>query len=386
MDPREIPFVLDHKRRSRSQSRSPSGQRTIGRRRTRRTSTRQGSQVVRGRSGRKARKTHHGSRGPRFESTVQAARLTRTSSGRGVRSVRAGPADELRWPRAGAVRPSWPSLGSRTHSVRRKRLTGGEIGHAAFNVLFLGLLGWALVWFFTSEFFYIDQIVVTGNQRVSADVIREISGLEGFSVFWINSRRVAANIVQSLPPITSVQVRYGLFDGRRLAAAATLTIHEQGEQLIWQVAGQRYWVDDEGTLHPAYGAVEQVPSAAAVSGVDLVVNDIRPGLPERVDPKALVAARQLIRLLPEVQMIDYAPDTGLRLHHPRGWLVYLGTGSDMARKVNVLRALEVEFAGEDTIQPALIDLRFPDSPYYRLPADTEHPADDAEAGLSAGGG
>jgi len=246
-------------------------------------------------------------------------------------------------------------------------------------VLFLGLLGWALVWFFTSELFYIDHIVVTGNQRVSADVIREISGLEGFSVFWINPRRVVDNIVQSLPPITSVQVRYRLVDGRRLAAAATLAVHEQGEQLIWHVAGQHYWVDDDGTLRPAYGAVEQVPSAAAASSVDLVVNDIRPGLPDRVDTEALDAARQLIHLLPEVQVVEYAPLTGLRLHHPRGWLVYLGTGSDMARKVNVLRTLEVEFAGEDTIQPAMIDLRFPDSPYYRLP-------DDAETGLSAGEG
>jgi len=253
-------------------------------------------------------------------------------------------------------------------------------------VLFLGLLGWALVWFFTSELFYIDQIAVTGNRRVSADVIREISGLEGFSVFWINPRRVAADIVQSLPPITSVQVRYGLFDGHRLVAAATLAVHEQGQQLIWQIAGQRYWVDDEGVLLPAYGAVEQVPSAATGSSVDLVVNDIRPGLPDRVDTEALSAARQLIRLLPEVHVVEYAPLTGLRLHHPRGWLVYLGTGNDMARKVNVLRALEVDFAREGTIQPALIDLRFPDSPYYRLPADTEHPAGDAETGLSTGGG
>jgi cell division septal protein FtsQ len=278
------------------------------------------------------------------------------------------------------------------------RLRGNEIGHAAFNVLFLGLLGWALVWFFTSELFYINQIVVTGNQRISADIIREVSGLEGFSVFWINSQHVADNIVQSLPPIESAQLRYGLSDGRRLAATTTLTVQEQSEQLIWQVAGQRYWVDDEGTLRPAYGEAEQVPAAAAASSVDLVVNDTRPGPPDQVDQEALDAARQLIRLLPEVQAVEYAPLTGLRLHHPRGWLVYLGTGSDMARKVNVLRALEVEFAGEDTIRPALIDLRFPDSPYYRLPADTNHPADanhpadtnhpadDANAGFSVGGG
>jgi hypothetical protein len=37
--------------------------------------------------------------------------------------------------------------------------------------------------------------------------------------------------------------------------------------------------------------------------------------------------------------------------------------------VNVLRAIEVQFAGKDVPQPTLIDLRYPDSPYYRLPGD-----------------
>jgi hypothetical protein len=48
-------------------------------------------------------------------------------------------------------------------------------------------------------------------------------------------------------------------------------------------------------------------------------------------------------------------------------MVYLGTGDDMLKKVGVLRAMEVEFAGDDVLQPTLIDLRYPDSPYYRLP-------------------
>jgi len=86
-----------------------------------------------------------------------------------------------------------------------------------------------------------------------------------------------------------------------------------------------------------------------------------------VDLAALTGARQLIHLLPEVRAIEYAPGTGLRLEHPRGWMVYLGTGDDMPKKIGVLRAMEVEFAGEDVLQPTLVDLRFPDSPYYRLP-------------------
>ena len=223
-------------------------------------------------------------------------------------------------------------------------------GNLVVNVLLLGLLGWALTWLFTSDQFYVNQVKVDGNLRVSTEAIQEASGLLGYSIFWVNPRQVAATVAQLLPPVRQVQVRSGL------PSSVTLMVEEQGEQVMWQVAGKRYWVDDEGYLHPVSG--ESEPS--------LLVNDIRPGLPTQVDVSAMSAARQIIQLLPELKAIEYAPLTGLRFTHPRGWLVYLGTGDDMARKVSVLRAMEVQFSGQEREQPALIDLRFPDSPYYRV--------------------
>jgi cell division septal protein FtsQ len=231
----------------------------------------------------------------------------------------------------------------------RIRLGRNAIG----NVLFLGLVGWGLIWLFVSERFYVSQVTVIGNRRVSADVIREASRLSGYSIFWIDPRQVAADIARTLPPIKDVKIRYNLSN------AVTITVQEQGEQVMWQVAGQRYWVDDEGALHAAQG--EDEPS--------LIVRDIRPVPPGHVDRDALIAARQATRLFPELRVIEYAPITGLRFEHPRGWVVYLGTGSDMARKASVLRAMEVQFVGEGAAQPTLIDLRFPDSPYYRLATD-----------------
>jgi cell division septal protein FtsQ len=240
-------------------------------------------------------------------------------------------------------------------------------GNTVFNVLVLALLGWALVWFFTSEQFYVGQVTISGNKRVSTEVLREVSGLRGYSVFWLNPQRVAKHIEETLPPIRAVQVRYGFTDGNHLSAVASLSVQEQGEQIMWQVAGQRYWVDEEGELHPVLGLV---PGATAESFEPrLMINDIRATPPERVEVEAIVAARQLAQLLPEIRAIEYAPTTGLRLRHSRGWLVLLGTGSDMARKVSVLRAMEIEFAGEGVIQPILVDLRYPESPYYRLPSD-----------------
>lgn len=220
----------------------------------------------------------------------------------------------------------------------------------AANILLLGLLGWALAWLFTSDLFYVNQIEVDGNQRVSTEAIQEASGLLGYSIFWVNPRQVATAVAQLLPPIRQVQVQ------SRLPNRVTLVVEEQGDQVMWQVGARRYWVDDEGYLHPVSGESEPC----------LLVNDIRPGPPTQVDVSAISAARQIIQLLPELRAIEYAPVTGLRFTHPRGWLVYLGTGDDMARKVSILRAMEVQFSGQEREQPALIDLRFPDSPYYRV--------------------
>jgi cell division septal protein FtsQ len=224
--------------------------------------------------------------------------------------------------------------------------------HLVFNVLFLGLLGWGLTWFFASDQFYVDRIVMTGNQRVSTEAILSAAGIQGYSIFWVNPRQVVANIEESLPPIKRVGIRYSLPN------ALTLTVEEQGEQVMWQVMDMRYWVDDDGYLHPAQGGDEP----------KLVVRDIRPGTPARVDTDAVIAARQITHLLPELQVMEYAPVTGLRFTHPRGWAVYLGTGDDMARKVGVLRALEVQFS-EDSEQPSLIDLRYSEGPYYRHPGE-----------------
>jgi hypothetical protein len=275
-------------------------------------------------------------------------------------------------------------LGQRARDARvrykqaasKRGLFGGAspaaVGRAAFNIAVLSLLGWLLVWFFASDQFYVTQIVVTGNRRLSAEVIRQASGLQGYSCFWIDPWQTAARIMESLPPVTSVQVRHGLSN------TATLLVKEHEEQIMWQVSGVRYWVDEDGHLRPAQNEADELHlGEVPASEWTLLVNDVRPNPPVdvlspdalSVDPNALLAARQIVRLLPEVREVEYAPDTGFRFLHGHGWMVHLGTGSDMARKVNVLRAIEVQFAGKDVPQPTLIDLRYPDSPYYRLPGD-----------------
>jgi cell division septal protein FtsQ len=222
-------------------------------------------------------------------------------------------------------------------------------GNQAFNILLLGALLWLLVWFFVSNRFYVNRVAVEGNQRVSSEAIAAASGAYGYSIFWVRPREVAQSITESLPPIRSVHVRYGLPN------ALHLTVEEQGKQIMWMIGDQRYWVDDEGNLHPAQGGDEPY----------LIVRDTRPGVLEQVDVEAVVAARQLIQLLPELKVVEYAPSTGLRFTHAQGWTVYLGKGPDMAPRVQALRTIERRFADESAEQPSVVDVRFPDNPYYR---------------------
>lgn len=186
---------------------------------------------------------------------------------------------------------------------------------------------------------------------MSAEAIQLASGLEGYSVFWVNRSAVAQNIVDALPPIRQVQVRHSLPN------SVVLTVEEQGEQVMWVVAGKRYWVDDEGSLHPAQGGNDP----------KLLVRDIRPGLPSAVDVDAVVAARQIAALLPELTSVEYTLSRGLQFTHPSGWRVCLGTGDDMPKKVYVLHAIEQELVVEGARQPDLVDVRYPESPYFRYP-------------------
>jgi hypothetical protein len=50
-------------------------------------------------------------------------------------------------------------------------------------------------------------------------------------------------------------------------------------------------------------------------------------------------------------------------------VVYLGTGDDIAHKVDVLHAIERQLSVNEAAQPTLVDLRFPDTPYFRYPGE-----------------
>ena len=221
------------------------------------------------------------------------------------------------------------------------------------SVLGLGLVLLAALgyWLFLTDDFYVYEITVQGNHLVSTDEIFTASGLYGLSIFWVNPQRVA-DTVAGLPGILSAEVHCSLPN------RVTITVVEREPQVVWQRAGTRWLVDEQGT----------VLTAQTGPGGGLVIEDqdgspLHPG--DRVDAAAVAGARQLQGLLPELSTVRYTPPTGLSFRHPLGCDVYLGTGTDMAEKVAIMQALVEQLAASGE-HPEYIDLRFKDSPCYKL--------------------
>jgi hypothetical protein len=240
-------------------------------------------------------------------------------------------------------------------------------GKTLFNLAVLALLGWALVWLFVSDRFYVQRVAASGNSYLPPDLLERASGLQGYSVFWINPRQVEDRIKEDLPPVESVRVRHGFIEKGRLGAWTRLEVQERDDEIVWEVAGQSYWVAEDGRLCkvPSSIAESRASTGAGPAGPRLVIHDTRPNPPAAGDLVAIASARELIRLLPEIRVLEYAPVTGLHYKHPEGWWVYLGTGGDMMERVGALRTAEAKFARENEDEPDLVDLRFPHAPYYR---------------------
>ncbi len=224
---------------------------------------------------------------------------------------------------------------------------GGKVS----GVLLLAVMLWVVNQFFMSDVFYVYEITVLGNTTVSAAEIYQASGLEGFSIFYIDPYQVEA-AVTSLPNIQEAKVRC------QLPAVVTIEVVERRPQIVWLMGETQYWIDAEGTVLLIR---DDLPSEV-IFVQDLEERSLRPG--ERIDPGMLEAIQSLRAALPEVQVFQHSSLQGFSFTTAQGWPVYLGLGDRAEAKAAILRALLRKLEAEG-LQPEFLDLRFEGRPYYR---------------------
>lgn len=247
------------------------------------------------------------------------------------------------------------SLGKRGSSKRmvRRRISLSWLGRRRVKALSLSLLGvltLITVYLFASYDFYVFDISVEGNEAVSSEEVLEASGIEGYSVFFIDPQRVA-KAVASLPDVAEAEVHC------RLPNRLSVKVRERQAYLIWLSGEESYYLDREGfVLSPRH------QTSLSLTLKDLGGGSLRAG--DRINPQILEAAIIYSSLLPQVKSFDYSQTYGLAFATEEGEVVRLGAGEDAHLKAALLYALKEQLK-EKGIKAEVIDLRF-DTPYYTV--------------------
>jgi hypothetical protein len=172
---------------------------------------------------------------------------------------------------------------------------------------------------------------------------------------------VAERVIE-LDGIKAVSVRC------ELPAAVSIEVTEREPVVMWRATSQQQdlWLDEEGVVLPYHGDVN---SPDMVFVVDYGERNLQQG--DRIEPEGIVhSVLQLAETVPGVRVFSYMPGQGLSFTQSVAggeWPVYVGTSTDLARKIQVLQAL-TDYLQANNIRPRYIDVRWADHPVYGRPS------------------
>jgi len=258
-------------------------------------------------------------------------------------------------------------------------------------VVLIGLI-WILCEFFISYAFYVYDADVQGNRLLSAERIYQASGIDGYSIFWIQPEIVEASL-EALPYVRAATVRCWLPN------RVQILVEEREPVILWQVGGKALWVDQEGR------AMEPLTSLPGLVRVEDATGEAADA-DGNMNPEIVDGVQHIRQLLSRVDVFYYNRAYGLQFVTPEGVQVYLGDGQpapgltarpvldvrpgtglgqadvpelnsgthreaqghrgtgDMVYKVQLFDAVWREI-GEEGRKVHLIDLRYKDGPYIR---------------------
>lgn len=199
--------------------------------------------------------------------------------------------------------------------------------------------------------YQVSAVEVAGATTLSREAVAEASGLEGMHVFWLDPVEAAARVAET-PSVLTATVEIG-WPNR-----VHITVVERAPVMVWDQAGDRFWVDRKGRLmqarHDSTGLLiilSQEPETLSVG--------------ERVPVAVMASALQLREERPNVVSLYYERHNGLSYQDGRNWRVYFGTGWDMNQKLTVYEALVDDLLARGE-QPKYISVVNKEKPFYRL--------------------
>jgi cell division septal protein FtsQ len=204
---------------------------------------------------------------------------------------------------------------------------------------------------FLSDAYYVYEVTVRGNALVSAEEVLQQTAMQGYSVFFVNPAHAEGRI-RALPDVREAEVHI------ILPNRMVIDLQEREALLVWQTGEDRYGVDEDGLIVSL-----QSDAGPDITIVDLDSEPLQLG--GQVDREAVNAVETFRALFSGVSGFEYSREYGLSYRNEYGWRVYLGNGEGAELKVAILDALVQRLASQ-ALTVESIDVRFPESPLYRL--------------------
>ena len=224
-----------------------------------------------------------------------------------------------------------------------------------FLFLFACALGGYL--FSLSAFFFVEDIVITGNSAVSAEKILALSGVqEGQNIFSVNANR-AEQCICINPYIKSVELKKSYPD------KIEIHVEERQAVAILPTGNTFIYIDRDGRVLDRQGMVSTLP-LYLISGLSDLTSGLVPG--SMVESDALEDAMVLIDQLPEgaadlIAEIDMSNLQQICFYTLNGTKVRLGDNTNIVVKYDRMTTIleELENSGKlDVVQ--YIDVSIPE--------------------------
>ena len=236
-----------------------------------------------------------------------------------------------------------------------------HIGWRLLSFIMVLLLGTGLYLFWTLPEFRVNAAHITGNQRIPTDEINTALALNGKPIFLLTPAYIREQALRAFPELASVEATF------ELPNIIAVNVTERQPVIQWQQDGGFAWIDETGTAFRPRGEAPGlivVQALGAPPAITVLEQDTLKPAPfiteETVD--ALVA---LAPHVPTGTPILYDPVTGLSWTDGRGWQAVFGSGENMEVKARVYQAM-VDWLLQRGIRPILINVAYPDAPFYRV--------------------
>lgn len=250
------------------------------------------------------------------------------------------PGAEVRLPALPAINFSW------------------QIVSAALTLFLLVIL--YLIW--TAPMFRVQDVEISGLNRISKKEITVELDLEDESIFSINPDKVQEEIQKLFPEFSYVKLSVSLPN------KVHLTVQERIPMLVWKQEGRTLLIDADGYAFPVRGQATDLPKIIiqaknAPAGISLESFENQSA--SFITAETVSGILSLSAVLPEGAILVYDQEHGLGWKDKRGWDVYFGKIENIGLKMKIYETLIKKLKKED-LKPVLISVEYVHAPYYRL--------------------